>query len=186
MNHNTEKPLAHARQDQLVIKEMPNELLVYDLKSHQAHCLNQIAALVWGQCDGATSSAEIAKHLAEKLNTQFDENLVWFALEQLSKANLLRENVERPVAITQLSRRRLLKKFGSAAMLSIPLIMSLTAPAAAAAATQPCIPESQCNATNICNPCHKTGSNDCTKVCRANKDDGKTIYQCVGVPAGTC
>ena len=39
--------LPRAHTDGLVIKELPNETLVYDLKTDEAHCLNQTAALVW-------------------------------------------------------------------------------------------------------------------------------------------
>ncbi len=44
------RPLA--RKADLVTKEVADEVLVYDLKSHKAHCLNQTAALVWKYCDG--------------------------------------------------------------------------------------------------------------------------------------
>ena len=41
-----------ARQEQLIVKELPDELLIYDLKRDKAHCLNETAALVWKNCDG--------------------------------------------------------------------------------------------------------------------------------------
>ncbi len=39
--------LPHGRKDGLVVKELGNETLVYDLERDEAHCLNQTAALVW-------------------------------------------------------------------------------------------------------------------------------------------
>jgi hypothetical protein len=46
--------LPHARSEGLVIRELPEETLVYDLKRHRAHCLNPTAARVWSYCDGQT------------------------------------------------------------------------------------------------------------------------------------
>ena len=39
--------LPRARKDGLVIKELVNETLVYDLERDEAQCLNQTAPLVW-------------------------------------------------------------------------------------------------------------------------------------------
>ncbi len=44
-----------ARKEGLVIQEMPEEVLVYDLDTNKAHCLNQTAAFVWKSCDGKNS-----------------------------------------------------------------------------------------------------------------------------------
>jgi hypothetical protein len=41
-----------ARKDGLVIQDLPEEILVYDLNTNKAHCLNQTAAYVWQACDG--------------------------------------------------------------------------------------------------------------------------------------
>ncbi len=49
-----------ARKEGLVIQEMPEEVLVYDLDTNKAHCLNQTAAFVWKSCDGRNSVAEKA------------------------------------------------------------------------------------------------------------------------------
>ena len=51
--------LPRARKDGLVIKELSNETLVYDLERDEAHCLNQTAGLVWKQCDGRTTVTKI-------------------------------------------------------------------------------------------------------------------------------
>ena len=37
-----------------MIKQLPDEVLVYDLENHQAHCLNASAALVPGRVHRAT------------------------------------------------------------------------------------------------------------------------------------
>ena len=50
--------MPRARQDELVVEELSDETLVYDLKRHKANCLNRTAALVWQDCDGQTSVSQ--------------------------------------------------------------------------------------------------------------------------------
>ena len=56
----TRRPLPEARREDIVVQELPDETLVYDLKRHKALCLNRAAGLVWKHCDGRTSVAEMA------------------------------------------------------------------------------------------------------------------------------
>ena len=56
MNH-SQVPVA--RKENLVIQEMPEEVLVYDMDTNKAHCLNRTAAFVWKSCDGKNSVAPI-------------------------------------------------------------------------------------------------------------------------------
>jgi hypothetical protein len=55
-----------ARWEDLVLQEMPDEVLVYDLKGHKAHMLNQTAAFVWNHCDGQTTASEMAALMAKE------------------------------------------------------------------------------------------------------------------------
>ena len=82
---------AKARRDDLVVQEMPDEVLVYDLKSHKAHCLNQTAAFVWNQCDGEKTPSEISVLMEKEWGKPVAEDVVWLALKQLSRADLLEE-----------------------------------------------------------------------------------------------
>lgn len=43
------KPIPRSREAGLVVQELHEEALVYDLERHKAHCLNQIAARVQNQ-----------------------------------------------------------------------------------------------------------------------------------------
>ena len=52
--------LPKARQDKLIVRELPNETLLYDHVSAKAHCLNQTAGLVRKHCDGQTTVGELA------------------------------------------------------------------------------------------------------------------------------
>ncbi|MCV4613842.1 PqqD family protein, partial [Escherichia coli] len=49
-----------ARTGGLVTQDFDKELLVYDLQTDRAHCLNETAAAVWRACDGTKSVNEIA------------------------------------------------------------------------------------------------------------------------------
>jgi hypothetical protein len=186
MKNKPGKSLPHAREGGMVVKDLPDEVLVYDVDRHRAHCLSQTASLVWKNCNGSRTVGEIAQLLRTETGGPVDEEVVWYALDELGKANLLKERVKRPTNAPVLSRRQILGRFGAAALLSVPLIMSIPVPTAAATATQPCIPEEQCSTATICNPCHTTGSTDCAKRCRPKPGGGSTGFQCVGVPASTC
>lgn len=104
--------LPQARKGNLVVRETPDELLVYDLNNHQAHCLNQSAALAWMHCDGKTTVADLTTILSQQLNTQVDEDVVWLALKQLGKARLLEGQVARPMEKSGLSRREVIRRLG--------------------------------------------------------------------------
>lgn len=192
MQKRIEQLVPHARKEGLVVKQMPDEVLVYDLDRYEAHCLNQTAAVVWKHCDGRTTVAEVARILGKEAGTPVGEEVVLFTLDQLRKVGLLNERAARPSGARAFSRRQVLGKLGAAALLSAPLIMSIPVPTAAVSSTLPCIPEDQCNGNepnvggNNCQPCHTTGSSDCAKRCRRKPGSGAPQGQCVGVPAGTC
>ena len=63
--NNPNNPMA--RQNGIVVQEMPDEVLVYDLDSNKAHCLNQSAALVWKSCDGTNTVGDIVKQFDGKV-----------------------------------------------------------------------------------------------------------------------
>jgi hypothetical protein len=81
--------LPRMREKGLVVDDLPDEVLVYDLERHKAHCLNITAAQVWRDCDGKTSASEIARRIASQLDAPFNEELVWLALRDLDKLHLL-------------------------------------------------------------------------------------------------
>ena len=74
-----------ARKSELVTREVAGELLIYDRTSDEAHCLNPTAALVWANCDGQTTIAELARLLEAELKAPVADEIVWFALAQLEK-----------------------------------------------------------------------------------------------------
>ena len=130
----TAKP--QARTEEIVVQELHDETLVYDLNTHKAHCLNQTASLVWKGCDGKRSAAEIAKLLAKQSGGPISEAVVWLALRQLGERHLLAEKLTPPAALAKVSRREVARKLGLAAV-ALPLVTSVLAPTAAQAETEP-------------------------------------------------
>jgi hypothetical protein len=170
--------MPRARQDELVVEELPDETLVYDLKRHKARCLNRTAALVWRHCDGQTSVADVAALLEEQLAIPTDEAVVWMALDRLSRAHLLTEPVKLPADRAQYSRRQMLRTLRRAAGISLllPVIESIVAPLAAAQAS--CItlaacqalPANNCGGLPICGTsgtqcCRRQGQSCVSKAC---------------------
>lgn len=179
--------LPKARTEGLIINELTDEVLVYDLRRDKAHCLNPTAAAVWRLCDGQSTAAQIAgrllsepgadrgpqassslrvvdatgphgDHQRPKAVSEVDEQLVWLALEQLGRDHLLEERMRWPAAIPRMSRREAIGRLGIGAAIAVPLVISLTAPMPAQAGT--CLAKgSSCG----------TGSQCCSKACVANK-----------------
>jgi len=128
------------RLDGLIVRELDNEILIYDTETNKAHCLNETAALVWKECDGQSTAAEITRRLSQRLGTKIDERVVWFALKQFSRDRLLAEKVTMPAALISagLNRREMVRVLGLAAVVAVPLVTSIVAPTAVQAAT--CLP----------------------------------------------
>jgi hypothetical protein len=141
--------LPRSRSENLVIRELDDETLVYDMERDEAHCLNQTAALVWEQCDGKTTAAQAARSLQNKLDVSVDADLVWLAVKQLKNFHL----VERDGNVPSVSRRNLVLKYAPLA-LALPVIMSISAPSPAQAVScgQPCSSFVACSVPGcICN-----------------------------------
>jgi len=145
-----------ARRDGLVVRELPDEIVVYDTERHEAHCLNETAAAVWRHCDGETSPTEISFRLAREFATPVEEDVVWLALEELSKQQLLEQAVARPTGLT---RGDVIRRAGLvASVLAVPAVFSMAAPDA--------------KAGNCGKSCVGPGNGDCA--------GGSTCLTCVG------
>lgn len=137
--------LPHRRHDGLVVQEMKDEVLVYDLERHEARCLNATAAHVWQHCDGQTTIADMAARLARDFNLPHDEEIVLLALDQLGRDRLLVEAVKRSTG-ERISRRKMIRRSGIAAAVALPLVTSIIAPTAAQAGT----PDIPCDSNHVC------------------------------------
>jgi len=146
-----------ARTSGLVVQDVPNEVLVYDLESNKAHCLNQTAAMVWRACDGKTSVPEIARLVGSQSGEKVSDDFVWLAIDQLQENHLLDARIQSKFAGQ--SRRDALKKIGMASMIALPIIASLAAPKSVMAFTS-------CSCNALAN-CLNTGCP--TGACTSNK-----------------
>jgi hypothetical protein len=141
--------LPKARRENLVIRELPDELLVYDLDKDDGHCLNRTAAFVWKHCDGRTSVPEIARRLGQESRSEINEKVIWLALHQLSRKRLLEKPVAAPVWMPGIDRRQMIRVLGVGAIVAVPLITTVVAPTALAAAS--CFGSGQtCTGINQC------------------------------------
>lgn len=117
-----------ARKENIVVKEIRQETLVYDLTSNRAVCLNQTSALAWHCCDGRNSIEGIIKKMSSVLRHDISEEFVWLALDQLNTEGLL-ENYELPTSpFAGISRRNLIRNIGFASAIALPLVSSIVAP----------------------------------------------------------
>ena len=158
--NNPNNPMA--RQNGIVVQEMPDEVLVYDLDSNKAHCLNQSAALVWKSCDGTNTVGDIVRQFESTGGGKVTEDFVWLAIDQLNENGLLETTVA-PRFPGQ-SRRQVLKTIGLASMVALPVIASLVAPsnalgavscnctAGSQCANRACPSTTVCNAQGLCAP----------------------------------
>ncbi|MBK8045643.1 MAG: PqqD family protein [Anaerolineales bacterium] len=60
-------PHARGEVDDLVVQEIYDELVVYDLRRHKVHSLNATASLIWRWCDGQTLPEQVAQRLTGQL-----------------------------------------------------------------------------------------------------------------------
>jgi hypothetical protein len=153
MKNKSEQILPEARHAELIVQELADEVLIYDEQQHKAHCLNQTAAVVWKQCDGTRDVSDIARRASLELGAPVGEEMVWLAVDELSKRRLLKEKLELGTAGT--SRREMMRRLGVGAAVALPLVVSIVAPRAADAANllppgAPCSSPAQCS-SSICN-----------------------------------
>lgn len=150
----TEIVMPLARTEELIIEELPDELLIYDLKNDNAHCLNRSSAFVWKHCDGTRTVGQVAHLLEAELQMHVDVEVVWLALQQLEKYRLLKPAAIPAAKPNRISRRELVSKYAPAS-LALPLIISIAAPTLAQLGSQlangqNCSLGLQCQSGNCC------------------------------------
>jgi len=132
-----------ARQASLVVKDVDDETLVYDLETDKAHCLNSTAARVWKSCDGHSTVTKIAEQLSSQGKPAVDESVVWLALDQLEKLKLLDAVPAKPEFLSGLTRRQMIARLGIAAV-ALPAIVSIVSPYASAQGSPQQPPDTCC------------------------------------------
>ena len=140
MDSTTSSHIPRARSKGLLVEHLDDETLVYDLSSHEAHCLNKAAAHVWGMADGEYTVAQIAGTLPD-VGLPADESIVAASLGDLTAAELL--VAPDPPKTWTLTRRQALRALGLAVGASLfPTVDSIAAPLASSAAS--CLTAQQC------------------------------------------
>lgn len=138
-----------ARRTDVVVQELGEEVLVYNLQNNKAFCLNETSALVWKLCDGTNSVSDIQRLASQQVSAPVPADMVWLAIDGLRKENLLESSDNIPVAFEGMTRREVMKKVGLATVVALPIVSSLVAPAAAQA--QSCAaPGDPCGAIQCC------------------------------------
>jgi hypothetical protein len=167
-----------ARREGLVVQELSDEVLVYDLDRHRAHSLNPTAAWLWRHCDGTMSVEEMAAGWHEELHLPQDEELVWLALDRLARTHLLEGGLARPVTVPNPSRRALMRNLATAGGLA--LVTSIIAPNAYASAVSfpPCQAGGACSNGHCC-VCNSTGlPGNCVGNCGSVSNAGSCANLC--------
>jgi hypothetical protein len=184
-----------ARGTELVVQELKDEVLIYDLNINKTYCLNPTSAIIWNLCDGNNSVSDITNQLSKQLKQPVTDDLVYLALDQFKEENLLLDNQTVEIKFDGLSRREVIRKVGFASLIALPVISSLVAPTAAMAASgaavcrtsnQSCSPTSAlgnccsglfCSTSAQCNTCRPT--DDQITLCLGEGFDCNTVeYQC--------
>ena len=125
-----------ARTEDLVIKALPDEVLVHDLARHRTHCLNRSAAAVWRLCNGQRTPAEIARALAQAPEGRWSDEAVRLALDELGRAHLLTDVLTGHRDAGGVTRRQTLQRLAAAAVV-VPTVATIVAPRAADAQSGP-------------------------------------------------
>jgi hypothetical protein len=163
------------RENDIVIQQLNDEVLIYDLTTSKAFCLNETSAAIWNLCDGESSVSDITKQLSKQLKSPVTEDFVWLALDGLKKENLIENETQMSTPFEGLSRREVIRKVGIGSMIALPMISSLIAPTAAHAQSA--------GGALAANGAACTADNNCSSTCCA----GGTCSAKNSVPlSGTC
>ncbi|MBV8737558.1 MAG: PqqD family protein [Alphaproteobacteria bacterium] len=122
------------RRDELTIREVQDELVVYDGREKRAHRLNKTAAPILQASDGSRTVDQIAALLSDDMDIKDRTELVWLTLQDLSKVGLLTAAI--PSGHVDRSRRNLLQR-AAVIGLTLPVVESIVAQSATAHASDP-------------------------------------------------
>ena len=115
-----------ARTADLVTERVGDELVVYDGKSSEAHCLSALASAVFIAADGKTSTADLAAIASRQLNDAVDVPAVEQALVELEDRGLVE-----PLEVDGVSRRGFMQRSAviGGAVVAGSLVTSVVTPA---------------------------------------------------------
>lgn len=151
-----------ARTEELVVKTIDDEAVIFDLRNHQASCLNRAALTLWQQCDGRRSVTDLARAL------EMDEATTWVNLRTLQHAGLLDSCPPIPPGIQSADRHRLRRRLIALGLLA--MMESIIAPTAQSATVSCPVCTNTCTAALVGCPCSPGHNGSCTsgKHCQSN------------------
>jgi hypothetical protein len=135
-----------ARSERLVIEQVGDEAVIFDLETRASHALKPLAAAVYAYADGKNTVTEIAELASYRLAQPVTEADATDAVVQLTALNLL-EGPEIEVSRNGFSRRDALKTFAAVGA-GAALVSTVTAGAAMAATSQTVLGDDQTCGTN--------------------------------------
>jgi hypothetical protein len=114
---------------QILREHVKDETVIYDGQRQEAHSLNRAASIVWQNSDGTRTIPQLAAVLGSEMGIEPNEGIVEYALDRLASAHLLED--------TSVSRRDLVRRmtFAGAAVVGLPVVLSIIAPTDAMAAS---------------------------------------------------
>lgn len=141
------RKLPKSRDENIVVQNLETEVLIYDILMDTAYCLNETSAKVFNHCDGKTSFDEL------KQKFKLTDEVIYLALDELKKHNLLVEEYASPFA--GMTRREAVRRVGLTTFAALPLIATVVAPTAANAASGNTCTTGICIAAgqNVCAGC---------------------------------
>jgi len=155
------------RAGELIVRSVGSETIVYERRTHRAHCLGPVAAAVWQEYCSGGDAAGIAERLSSR-GEPLDQTTVAVALRRLERAGLVEPGLDRrleldaaapPGAADEAGRRAALRRVATLTGLAV---LSIVTPAPAQVAT--CLPNgSSCtNSGQCCNACCNAQNFKCT------------------------
>lgn len=156
-----------SRNENIILQEVDGDLLIFDLVSNKAYCLNETSAIVWKSCDGEKSVEDIAHNLGREMKAKVGEDVVWLSLKELESANLLVNPVSEN-KFAGLTRRQIIKEIGFAAMIALPLISAVVVPSSTEASQAFCNCFSRPGMNARLAGCACMQNSDCCGVCIAS------------------
>jgi hypothetical protein len=161
-----------ARFEDLVTTESGNELLIFDTRNAELHHLDQLSTLVWRHLDGSHTVSDLVV-IAKSESANVTDESIRLTIAALGNISLLASDIPEMVTGVSQSRRRFLKKAAIAGA-AVPVIASITMPAA--------------HASTLCTVCSTLEVEvDILDNIACCDGDGNIIGVCVGLPfAAVC
>jgi hypothetical protein len=178
-----EEQMVHLRTRRVLVEELGDEVVLYDLDDDRAHLLSPNVARVWHAADGTRTVRHLRSAVVAETPAQ-SEFIVWDALEQLAAASMIQGSLIMPGRPGGMTRRTILKRLALTAV-AIPVITTIVSPTPAAALTcgqtcqlngaspTPCLGEGNTGAGN-CRCSKLSGSGTCL-TCRPV---GSVVAEC--------